>query len=173
MRYYTAPDGAKYPLYEAQWDTAFTIYRSDRRKAVAGDPHNCLLALGIKRNRDVLDVYIGAGQDAYVVFKARGDDPARAVHFTITSSARRSIDGWDGPDKRAATMTIKLKRPTAKRTLEARSKLDKDRAARIKNGTHKVRHTGKARLPRVTRFGAVHRPPVEISRSGNVSAAAA
>src|SRR5215472_15054190 len=119
-RIYTALDGTKYPLVEARYNIAFRIYKSDRSKAVPGDPHNCLLALGMRRDRNVLDVYIGAGFDAYVVFKGDSERPAQAVHLTIPSRERRKINEFDKA-RTAATMLITLRRPTAGRTLDARS----------------------------------------------------
>jgi hypothetical protein len=94
-KFYTAPDGTRYPLSEAKYNMSFKVYRSDRRKARIGDPGQCLLALGIRRDKDVLDVYIGSGRDAYVIFKAQDGEPAHAVHFTIPTTTRRIIDAFD------------------------------------------------------------------------------
>jgi hypothetical protein len=54
-RYYTAPDGTKYRVFEAVTPYAFKVYRADRGRATIGDPHNCILALGIRRNAAVVD----------------------------------------------------------------------------------------------------------------------
>jgi hypothetical protein len=168
-RYYTTPDGTRFPLIEAKWDMSFRCYKSDRRKAVPGNPHECLLAIGIKRDRRVLDAYLGSGQDAYVVFKADDEDPAHAVHFTIPTVARRAIDQFD-TNRKAATVVITLRRPTGKRTLEARKGLNKDRRERIKNGAHRSRsRTQTPRQPRITRLGVHHRPRPRISSAGNVN----
>jgi len=164
---YEAPDGIKYPLTEAKYDIAFRIYRSDRRKAKKLDPHNCLLALGIKRDKDVKDVYIGAGLDAYVVFKGMGGEEDHAVHFTIPRPARKAVDAFD-KDRTAQTMQVILRKPTAGRTRDARSRMDRDRKRRIKDGTHKVRTRGPG-AKRVQRLGVGNRPRPRISKGGSVS----
>jgi hypothetical protein len=169
-RYYTAPDGVKYPLTEAPYSMSFTIYRSDRHKAHAGDPHSCLIAMGIKRNRDVKDVFIGTGRDAYVVFHARDDQPAHAVHFVLGMTTRRVIDAFD-LNKRATTMKIELKRPTKGRTLEVRRTMDKSRRQKIKDGAHTVKKRATPQTSRMRRLGIAHRPRPQISNAGNVSAA--
>jgi hypothetical protein len=167
-RFYETPDSKRYPLTEARHDMAFRVYRSDRRKAKKGDPHNCLVALGIKRDRDVIDVFIGSGGDAYVIFKGRAGEEDYAVHFTISRPARKLIDMFD-KDRRSATQQVILRKPTDGRTLEARSRLDKDRRRRIKAGTHSVKARATPRSSRVVRLGVGSRPRPRISKSGSVS----
>lgn len=168
-RFYEAPDGIKYRLTEAKYDMGFKIYRSDRRKAKKLDPHNCLLALGIRRHPDVIDVYVGAGKDAYVIFKdAEGGDPY-AVHFVLSRPVKGVIDAFD-KDRLAKTQQIMLRRPTAGRTLAARSHMDKARRQRIKNGKHFVKHRATPKASRMSRLGISQRPRPRVSKSGNVSA---
>jgi len=165
-RLYQAPDGKSYPLREADWNIGFKVYRSDRYKAVQGDPQRCLIALGIKRDKDVLDVFIGSGKDAYVVFKGKGKP--FAVHFVLTKTATSLLDAFD-KDRSAATKQIFLRKPTPGRTLAARRKMNKDRNRRIKNGEHKVKHRG-PNISRLTRLGVHHRPHPRTFTSGSVSA---
>jgi hypothetical protein len=167
-RHYTAPDGTQYPLTEARYNMVFKVYRSDRRKAVPGDPENCLAARGIRRDKDVLAVYIGSGKDAYVVFKASKDEDAHAVHFVIKTATRRLVDAFD-KDRAATTQQIILHKPTPGRTLENRDRLNKDRHRRIRAGEHQPKRRERPNVRRVARLGVGHRPRAKISRSGNVS----
>jgi hypothetical protein len=145
---------------------AFKTYKSDRRKAVQSDPHSCVLAKGIRRHKDVADVYVGSGLDAYVVFKATDDDEAHAEHFIIRTSVRKIIDKFD-VEKKCQSQIITLSKPTKGRTLAHRSKLNGRRNAEIKAGA-KVK-PGKSRRPRVDRLGVPHRPRAPISKDGNVN----
>jgi hypothetical protein len=169
MRYYEAPDGKKYRMIEAKYDMAFKVYRSDRRKAKVLDPHDCLLALGILRNRDVIDVFVGAGRDAYVVFRGENGGEPYAVHFVLNRPTKRVIDNFD-KDRLAKTQQIILRRPSDGRTLDARNRQDKARKARIKAGTHHVKHRPTPRASRIARLGVGQRPKPRVSKSGNVSA---
>src|SRR5690348_4370564 len=117
-RFYTTPTGEKYPLAEARYDMSFKAYKSDRKKAVAGDPAYCLLALGIRRDPQVEDVFIGSGKDAYVILKATHEHSAQAVHFVISTPVKRIVDGFD-KDKTARTQPITLSRPPKSQTIEA------------------------------------------------------
>jgi hypothetical protein len=170
-RVYTAPDGNKYPLTESPWDMMFKVYKSDRRKATSGDPGNCLLARGIRRHKDVLDVYIGSGLDAYVLFKKTDEMPAHAVHFTIRTKVRRVIDKFDA-DKKSESQTIVLSRPTKSRTLEGRSKLGTRRRHEVKNGAL-VKKRGPQVAPRIRRLGVHPRPHAPVSKGGSVNVAEA
>ena len=134
---------------------------------MAGDPGNCLLARGIRRDPQVQDVYIGSGKDAYVIFKAEGGHPAQAVHFTIGTPVKRVIDGFD-KDKSARTQLITLSRPAKSRTIEAQRAYTRRRREDIKNGA-KVKHRGPNKGHRMTRLGVPHRPRPKISRGGSVS----
>jgi hypothetical protein len=167
MRFYTTPAGEKYPLTEARYEMTFKAYRSDRRKAVAGDPGRCLLALGIRRDPQVADVYIGSGKDAYVILKETQEHPAQAVHFTIRTPAKRIRDGWD-KDKSAVTQLITLSRPAISQTVEAQRAYTRRRREEIKNGAP-VKHRGPNKGHRMTRLGVPHRPRPKISRGGSVS----
>jgi len=166
-RYYTAPDGTRYPLSEARHNNSFKVYKSDRRKAKPGDPHGCWIALGIRRDRTVLDVYISSGKDAYVIYKGIDGEGPVAVHFVIRTSMRRLIDAFD-KDRTAKTMEVKLFRPPAGLTLAHRRKSNKRRAAEIKAGATK-KPRGKIAQKRITRIGVGSRPRARISESGSVS----
>lgn len=164
-RTYIAPDGTSYPLAEAEYDMSFTVYKSDRSKAIIGDPWGCLIALGGKRHPDVLEVYIGSGGDAYVVFKGRAGKPAHAVHFTIPAQAARVRDIFDTKGA-PPTQIVMLRAPTKARTLDARSASNKGRAAKIKNGTHVVKPRGTPAKKRIMTLGVAHRPRARVTQTG-------
>jgi len=162
QREYKMADGTYVPLFEADYDTSFPVYRSDRRKAVLGDPRKCIEALGLCRMHKALEAFIGTGKDAYVVFSASANRPFKhALHFTIPAQAAKVRDTFD---KRGAPKTqhLTLRAPTKGRTLEHRSFLGKRLAAKIKNGEHVVKPRGKLNTPRITRIGAPHRPHAQI-----------
>jgi hypothetical protein len=166
-RFYTTPTGERYPLKEARYDIWFKAYRSDRRKAKRGNPGWCLLALGIRRNKDVLDVYVGAGHDAYVIFKATEEEEAHAVHFVIRTEAKKVIDAFD-KDRTTKTQPIKLQKPPQSWTLAGRRKNNARRRAEIKAGSP-VKRRGKIARSRMGRVGVERRQRAIISKSGNVS----
>src|SRR5215475_12823759 len=116
-RMYRTADGTLYPLTEAEYDMAFTVYKSDKRKSVIGDPLQCIEARGIKRDPNVLEAYVGSGKDAYVVFKARGRLGAGARHFTIPAKSAKVRDAFEtkGSPK---TQVLWLRAPSAGRTLD-------------------------------------------------------
>jgi len=159
---------AEYPLYEALYAYSITVYKSDCRKAVIGDPTQCLIALGAKRDPQIQDAFIGSGKDAYVIFKKKGNKPAHALHFTIAAQAAKVRDYFD-TNKGATTQIIKLNAPTAGRTLAHRSKLNKARAARIKDGTHVPKRREGTKQTRIIRLGVAHRPSASIKRNGDVT----
>jgi hypothetical protein len=148
---------------------AFKVYKSDRRKAKIGDPYGCWLALGIRRHPDVVDVYVGSGKDAYVVFKGRGGEGPYAIHFIVGTSLRSLIDAFD-KDKKTATQMLILRRPAESMTLEHRRKSNKKRAADVRSGKVTVKTRGPQKDTRITRIGMSPRPRVRISESGSVSA---
>lgn len=164
-RVYTAPDGTKYPLTEAEYDMSFNVHKSDRAKAVIGDPWGCLIALGGKRHPDVLEVYIGSGGDAFVIFKGRGGKPPRAVHFTIPAKAAKIRDSFDTKGS-PPSQIVMLRAPTKARTLAARSVSNKARKEKIKTGDHVVTPRGTIAKKRIMRLGVAHRPRARISKTG-------
>ena len=125
-----------------------------------------MLAKGIRRNKDVLDVWVGSGLDAYVVFKETEDDVAHAEHFTIRTTVRKVIDKFDA-DRRCQSQVITLSRPTKGRTLAARSKMNSARRAQVKAGA-KVKKRATPKSARVQRLGVPHRPRAPVSRNGSV-----
>lgn len=161
---YVASDGTSYPLEEAEHDYPVTVYKSDCRKAVVADPERCLLAKGAARDTAVIGAYIGSGKDAYIIFKAKRGKPAHAVHFTINAKAGRIRDHFE-KSKAGTSTVITLKAPTDGRTLEHRRKLNRDLTARIKNGEHVPKSTGKKNVTRVMRLGVPHRPRAKIKEN--------
>jgi hypothetical protein len=164
-RVYTAPNGTKYPLFEAEYDSAFKVYKSDRKRATIGDPWGCLIALGGKHKPEVLEVYIGSGGDAYVVYKGRLGKPPYVLHFTIPAEAARVRDAFDTKGA-PATQIVMLRAPTKARTIDARSKSNKAHKAKIKNGTHIVKPRGTIAKKRIMTLGVAHRPRARITPNG-------
>ena len=81
------------PLEEAQYDTAFKIYKSDCKKAVIGDPTQCIEAKGLKRLPNCEFAHIGSGGDAYVGFKDTKSPTGVTVrHFCIPAASKRIRD---------------------------------------------------------------------------------
>lgn len=168
-RYYVLPDGEKVPLYEAPYRYKLTAYKSDCRRAQIGNPEECVIALGARRDKDVESAHIGSGKDAYLVFKARPHHERHALHFTMSASARRVRDEFDTKRGGKKTVEITLSPPTAGRTLEARSKQDKNRRERIKAGLHIVNKRGAPKASRIIRLGVESRPRAIISKTGEVT----
>lgn len=169
-REYTTKSGEKYPLGEAMYPMDFTIYRSDQRKAIIGSSDECILARGIKRNPDVLEVYIGSSGHAYVVFKGKRGIPAHAVHFKIRTVAARIRDAFDR-DKAVKTHRLTLHAPTPGQTLEGLAKTNRDWRQQVKNGTRIPKKQETQRTTRITRLGVAHRPKAKIVKR-NVSVGA-
>src|SRR5262245_20215722 len=169
MLHYTAPDSTRYPLTEADYNIAFKVYRSDRKRAKKNDPHACWYALGIRRDSDVEDCYIGSGKDAYVIFKGRGRKSPFAVHFIIRTAERRFVDHFD-KDKSVKTMMIILYAPPETLKLAHRRASNKRRRSEINSGTGKpVRKRGTIAKRRVQRIGVTARPRAKITGAGDVS----
>lgn len=166
-RVYIAGDGTEYPLEEAETALPIKVYKTDCKRSVVGDPTQCLIALGAKRDRSIEAAYIGSGKDAYVCFKARAGKPAHAKHYTITAKAGRIRDYFDA-HKDATHDYITLSAPTAGRTLSHRSKLNKNRNARIKAGEHEPKRRNTPKQTRIMRLGLKHRPRARI-KNGEVS----
>lgn len=167
-RFFTAADGTKYPLTEARHDMLFKVYKSDRRKCTERDPRNCLLARGIMRHPDVLDVYVGSGCDAYVVFKETEDDEAHAIHFGIRTKARRVVAAFDN-DKTTQSIDLVLCKPPRAWRLDVRRESNARRRKEIKEGSP-VAKRGKRKAGNLTRFGQPRRPRPKISNTGQVAA---
>jgi len=162
-RIYTAPDGKQYPLYEAPYAMPVTVFKSDRKKAQIGDPQNCLIALGLRRQKGVEAAWVGCGQDAYVCFGATKLRAAYALHFTVGAQSSRVRDFFD-THKDVETQTLQLDPPSPGRTLAARSKANKRRREEVKNGATVT----KREVPRVTRMvrlGVARRPKATIKKN--------
>ena len=162
-RYYVTGDGKRYPLFEAPYDYPITVYKSDCKKAIIGDPAQCLIALGARRDKLVEAAFIGSGKDAYVVFRATKLREAYALHFTLNAEASRVRD-WFDSHKGATSQMITLSAVTAGRTLAHRSVLGKKRRQAIKDGAE-VKRRGKPNETRITRIGMKHRPHAIIEKN--------
>jgi hypothetical protein len=154
-------EGIKHPLIEADYDTAFKVYKSDRRKAVIGDPTACIEAVGLKRLPNVSFAHIGSGGDAYVGFKDQKSSTGITVrHFTIPAQAKKVRDQFEvkgAPN----TQTLLLKAPSNGRTLSHRKVLGKRRRDEIKAGAE-VKKRAAPRASRIARIGVAHRPRAQV-----------
>jgi hypothetical protein len=162
---YRCKDGREIPLFEADYDIAFTVYKKDRRGAVIGDPNNCLEAKSIcDHNPDVIEAYIGSGKEAYIVFRETDSRPfEHALHFIIPTRSSKVRDAFDtkkGVDKQI----LWLRRPTKSRTAKARAKSNKERRKAIKAGAP-VKKRGSPKTTRMYRLGVDHRPRAKIKHN--------
>jgi hypothetical protein len=162
--YYVTGEGKRYPLHEATYDFPITIYKSDCRKAEIGNPEQCLIALGARRNKTVEGAWIGSGKDAYVAFKPVRNKAAHVLHFTINAKAARIRDFFE-THKGVTTQQITLSAVTAGRTRAHRAKLNALRAKNIKNGKHIVKPRTKPSTTRIMRLGVAHRPRATIENN--------
>jgi hypothetical protein len=161
---YVTGDGIHYPLVEADQDFPITIFKSDCRKAKIGNPEQCLIALGARRNKYVIGAWIGSGKDAYVAFRGIRSKPAHVRHFTINAKAARIRDYFD-THKGVTSQIITLSAVTDGRTLAHRSKLNAARLKRIKAGQHTVKPRKNVAKTRIMRLGVAHRPKATIANN--------
>lgn len=150
-------NGINHPLVEAEIDTAFKVYKSDRRKSVIGDPTDCIEAQGLKRLPNVQFAHIGSGGNAYVGYKDQHSPTGITVrHFLIPAQARKVRDAFDLKGA-PGTQILILKAPTNGRTLTARRAANKRRREEVKKGAA-VKKRGPQKNTRVARIGVAHRP---------------
>lgn len=157
--------GVDHPLIEAEYSTAFRVYRSDHNKAIIGDPWGCVEALGLRRMPNVVFACIGSGGDAFVGFKDPMSPTGITVrHFIIKTKAARVRDNFD-IKKPPKTQLLQLDAPTEKQTLDYRAKRDKKRRDDIKNGVGEpVKPRDKPRKTRFIRLGVSPRPTAKITK---------
>jgi hypothetical protein len=161
---YRLKDGTQVPLFEADYQLAFTVRRADRRGAIVGDPKECIEARAMCRDMEgVTEAYIGAGKDAYAVFKATRTRPfVHALHFIIPAEAARVRDLFDTKKgKKIKSKTLILRAPSPGRTLQHRRKLGSTRRKAVKAGAP-VKKRGTITKTRITRIGVPLRPRAKI-----------
>ena len=149
--YYTAKDGTKYPVEEAQYDSAVTIRRDHYKKGIIGDPFNCAISNGFKAQRNVIEAFVGSGQVAYVVYGATPDKPAHAVRFKIKAQPSRVRDGFD-LDKKLNSQTVFLGAVNPAASL-AKTAADAKRRANGKGKKRRGEKAGRSRQPAPTYRG--------------------
>lgn len=166
-RVYEDADGNRYPLYEATAHLAFKSYKADKKRAVIGDPHSCFVALGLRRLPNVRDVHIGLGKDGYVVF-AKGPRSKKpyAEHFTLPAKTVQAAAKLFERGGSPPTQELTLRAPTAGRTLDHRSLLNRRRSKKVRAGARTKTH--RARRPSVNRLA--RRPRAHVT-NGMVIAA--
>jgi isopropylmalate/homocitrate/citramalate synthase len=159
---YKLKDGTEVPLFEADYQLAFEVRRKDRVGAIVGDPKECIEARAMCNNMEgVIEAYIGAGKDAYVVFKATSSRPfIHALHFTIPADAGRVRDRFD-MEKALKSQTLMLRPPSKGRTLTHRRQLANERHKAVKAGAP-VKKRGTIAKTRITRIGVPLRPRAKI-----------
>jgi hypothetical protein len=163
QRYYKTDDGKQVPLFEADHDMAFKVYKTDRRKSVIGDPKHCIEAKGLCRLPNVREAYIGSGKDAYVIFEKAPRRPfSHAIHFMIPIASGRVRDAFD-TKRDLKSQILMLKAPASGQTRAHRSLLNKRRRDAIKNGAPVKKRATKAAATRVQRLGIDHRPRAKIT----------
>lgn len=164
-------DGINHPLVEAEFDTAFKVFKTDRKKAVIGDPTRCIEAKGLCRIPNVQFAHIGCGKDAYVGFKDQNSATGITVrHFTIPAASGRVRDAFDVKGS-PPTQVLMLKAPSNGRTLSHRAKLNKQHRDKVKAGGT-VKSRGPQKKKRIVRLGVAPRPRAKIVK-GEVSLDAA
>jgi len=161
--YTSKKTGKVYPLFEAPYPMPVTVYKTDRRRAIVGDPYQCLISLGLLRIKGVEEAYVGAGNDAYVCFTETKMRAAYALHFTVNTQSSRVRDYFD-THKGVDTQALQLDPPTAGRTLNARAKANKRRREEVKNGAE-VKHRERPYRQREVRLGVARRPRALIERN--------
>ena len=164
-------EGINHPLVEADYDTAFKVYKTDRRTAVIGDPTACIEAKGLKRLPNVAFAHIGGGGDAYVGFKdSKSRTGVTVRHFLIPAQAAKVRDAFEIKGA-PPTQVLLLRAPTNGRTLSHRRLLGKRRREEIKKGAEPKKR-GPQKNRRITRLGVSPRPRAKIIK-GEVSLDAA
>src|SRR5262245_58027586 len=110
-RTFKGQDGTVYPLFEAPYPLPVTVYKSDRTTATIGNAGECLIAMGLRRMKGVIEANIGSGRDAYVVFAGNKLRKAHALHFKINTQSSRVRDFFD-THKGVETQNLQLDPPT-------------------------------------------------------------
>lgn len=160
-------DNINHPLTEAEYDTAFKVFKSDRKRATIGDPMACIEALGLRRLPNVAFAHIGSGGDAYVGFKDATSPTGIVVrHFVIPIKAARVRDAFEVKGA-PPTQVLMLKAPTNGRTLSHRSVLGKRRRDEIKAGAQPKKR-GPQKNKRIVRIGVPPRPRAKVVK-GEIS----
>lgn len=166
---YKLRDGTTVPLFEAPYDMSFKVWKSDKRKAIIGDPYECIEALGLCRMPNVMEAHVGSGKVAYVVFeKSAGRAFKHALRFTLKTASQKVRDTFDqrGAPK---TQILILSAPTNGQTMLHMRDYAKERARKIKKGEAVVKPRGEKKIKtRFIRLGVNHRPRAVV-RSGIVS----
>lgn len=139
----------------------FEVFKTDAKKAEIGNPWGCIIALGIMREDDVVEAWVGSGKMAVVVYQDDGGKPY-AHYYTLNAHAAEVRDTFE-QNLKVDSKILSLRRPTVGRTLEHLAKLNKDRARRIKAGAP-VKHRDKANVTRMMRIGVPHRPRAVIEK---------
>ena len=158
-RTYKMADGTDVPLFEAPTDFDIQCYRTDRRKAVMGDPLRCIIAMGGLRHPQVREMYVGSGKDAYVVIEQH-NGRLIAFHYVISASARHVLDAFDN-NAGVKSQRVTLRAPTSGLTLAHRRVSNKRRRQEVANGA--VVKPRPRRKARITRIEIKHRPRAPIA----------
>lgn len=169
MKYtYKLEDGREVPLFEADYDMSFDVYKTDKKKAVIGDPRHCIEAVGLCRLQNVTEAHIGASKVAIVVFGPTASrDFVHAVRFIIPASSAKVRDKFD-LQKSLKSQTLRLSAPTKGQTMERDRVRQKARREAIKAGAE-IKKRGKPNRNRMQRIGVKQRPRALVTKNGTVS----
>lgn len=159
-------EGVQHPLEDGEYDTAFKVYKTDRRRAEIGNPEKCIEALGLRRLPNVAFASIGSGNLAFVGFKDRHSSTGIKVRrFNIPTSTKKVRDLFETKGS-PSTQILMLKAPAE--TMAQRHKRDKTRREAIKAGARQPTKRSKPHTTRLERIGIAHRPRPKIVK-GEVS----
>ena len=153
-QYYVDPDGNQFPVAEATVDLPLVVTPQDFKEGKPFSPGWCSVALPVRREAGVTDVYIGSGKDCYVM---KG---GTAIHHTVPAATRNLVDLVDAGHPPETAQPIVLRAPTQGRTLKHRSKLNARRHKQIKAGARVKRRL--TRRSRQQRLGVSHRPRANV-----------
>lgn len=162
MQYTNPRNGKVYPLFEADYDQRFKVFRTDQAKSVQGDNLQCIGAHGLRRLPNCIDAEIGSGKHAYVTFGPTNSRPyEHTLHFIIPDSVRRAVDIFD-KDKKLKFKWWYLKAPSESQTKQAASAQKRQRYREAKSGVHPVRHRTRPIRKRRSDLGVSHRAKAQI-----------
>jgi hypothetical protein len=161
---YQVKNGPTVPMFEADYDLAFEVFKKDCRKAKIADPAECIEAKGICRLRNVEEAHVGGGRDAYVVFKQTPTRQFRhALHFIVAAESKRVRDKFE-ITKGVERQVLWLRAPPPSQFVKNRRALVSAHAKkrRVAQKAGIKLPTGKKRVSRRQRLGVSPRPHATI-----------
>lgn len=165
---YKMRDGTVIPLFEAPYDMSFKVWKTDKNKAIIGDPYECIEAKGLCKMPNAVEAHVGSGRVAYVVFAKTADRPfMHALRFMIKSKSQKVRDAFDLKGS-PGTQRLELSAPTPSLTMAHLARANKKLRDRVKDGSHIPVSRGKNQVRRFQRIGVKQRPRARV-KAGVVS----